>query len=69
MTTESQIVEFLYAHRGCLFCYPCIRRCLTLPDLREIEDALVAIGNAAHFKIADAHCSECDTQRVVVGVR
>ena len=42
VTIENQIVEFLYANRGRVFCYPCIRKRLTLPDLREVEDALVA---------------------------
>jgi hypothetical protein len=69
MTIESQIIEFLANHRGKLFCHPCIRQNVTLPNLREVEMALRAIGQAATFRYGDDECSECRRARPVVGAK
>jgi hypothetical protein len=69
MTIESQIIEFLCRRRGGLFCHPCIRRNLTLPDIPEIETAVRAIGRAATFRHGDDECSDCRGTRPVVGAK
>jgi hypothetical protein len=51
MTIKTQIIDFLYSHRGELFCHPCIRRNLTMPDIAEIDVALRAIGKATTFRL------------------
>jgi hypothetical protein len=69
VTIESQIIDFLCCHHGKLFCHPCIRRTVTLADLREVETALNAISRAATFRGGDAECSICHGTRPVVGTR
>jgi hypothetical protein len=69
MTIEGQIIDFLYARRGQMLCYRCLRRAAVLPDLPEIEVALDAIGRAARFRCDDAECSECHGVRPVVWAR
>ena len=61
----ERVLLFLLDHRGRVFCHVCIARRLEL-NIGTVQKAVWDVRRTSDARVADARCSQCEQERLVV---
>ena len=61
----ERVLLFLLDHRGRIFCHVCIARRLEL-NIGTVQKAVRDMRRTSDVRVADARCSQCEHERLVV---